>query len=119
MTTTTETLTHTKTTYSDGFWEIEYRNADNKLHRTGGPAYENSSGASFYYLNNKRHRLDGPALIYSDGSVSWYLYDKRLTEDEHAERVAAMNSEIDETLKIEEVTIDGKRYRVFLEEITD
>lgn len=90
-TTTTETLKYTKTTQENGYWFTQYHNTNNKLHRTGGPALENSYGFKGYYANGQRHRIEGPAFIWPDGPAQWYLYDEKLTEAEHTERVAAMN----------------------------
>lgn len=86
--TTTETLTYTKTTYSDGFWVIRYYNESRKLHRVDGPCWENSNG----------HK-------------EWWLNGEKFTEAEHARQVSDRYSL--------EATIEGKRYRVILEEIKD
>lgn len=100
-----------KRTYGDGVWIINYRNADGQLHRTDGPAYKSSYGTEAYHL---------------DGEM--------LTEIEHAERVAAMTKTEEEFIIDDNgnnmsctihfgntgdqtATINGKRYRIILEEI--
>lgn len=41
------------------------RNGD--LHRTDGPAYEESNGTKKWFINNELHRTDGPAVEWAFG----------------------------------------------------
>jgi hypothetical protein len=57
----------------------KYWYLNGKLHRTDGPAIEDSDGTKEWYLNGERHRTDGPAFDYSNGSKAWWLNDKQVT----------------------------------------
>ncbi len=57
--------------------KVEYRNENNQLHRTDGPAvvcyYENGQvQRESYYLDDKLHRTDGPSDVwyFKNGQVS-------------------------------------------------
>jgi len=64
----------TITTLPDG--TIEYRNADDQLHRLDGPALRRPDGYQQWWLNGQLHRLDGPAVARLDGYQAWYLNGK-------------------------------------------
>ena len=70
----------------DGDRQVWYLNG--KMHRTDGPAIINGDYQA-WWLNGQRHRVDGPAIINGDRQV-WYLNGERMTEQQHAEKVAAM-----------------------------
>ena len=57
---------------------IEYRNAEDALHRLDGPAYEGEDGFKSWWRNRQRHR-DGdlPAIISANGSKFWYVNGDR------------------------------------------
>ena len=80
----------TITTLPDG--TIEYRNADDQLHRLDGPALRRPDGYQQWWLNDQLHRLDGPAVTTSYGYQQWCLNGKRMTQAEHAEAVAKIRS---------------------------
>lgn len=65
---------------------IRYFDGDGLLHREDGPAYEETNGTRFWYLNGRRHREDGPAVERSDGSREWYLHGEPLSETEFEAR---------------------------------
>lgn len=46
-----------------------YKN--NQLHRTNGPAVEQSDGSKYWYYKGQLHREDGPA-IETNGHKAWY-----------------------------------------------
>jgi hypothetical protein len=48
-------------------------NKNGDLHRTDGPAYENS-GYIEWWIDGLLHREDGPARLFSDGT-GWYYLD--------------------------------------------
>ena len=50
---------------------------EDKLHREGGPALEETSGYKVWYHHGLPHRLDGPARIETNGSVGYYLFGER------------------------------------------
>ena len=52
--------------------DIEYRNAEGRLHRADGPAVEYADGTKYWYKDDKLHRTDGPAIEYTDGTKHWY-----------------------------------------------
>ena len=53
-----------------------------ELHRTDGPAIEDSEGYKAWYLKGLRHRTDGPAIEDSEGAKTWYLNGKKLSSEE-------------------------------------
>jgi len=61
---------------SDKYWYI-----NDKLHRTDGPAVENSNGDKSWWINDKRHREDGPAVERANGDKLWFINGKRHRED--------------------------------------
>jgi hypothetical protein len=74
------------------------------LHRTDGPAIEDSDGSKYWYLNGERHRTDGPAVEWSNGSKEWWLngnivtwfevycFNLRTGDIQTAERILAMRN---------------------------
>ena len=81
---------------------VTYANGDKawylngKLHRTDGPAIEGADGYKAWWLNGKLHRTDGPAIEYANGDKAWYLNGESMTEEAHADKVAAMT--VDEVI---------------------
>lgn len=81
---------------SDSVMRIErgdkvWRNKKGVLHRTDGPAAENTDGSKEWRLNGQYHRIDGPAIEWADGSKEWWINGKRLTENKfksHLEKLA-------------------------------
>ena len=69
----------TITTLPDG--TIEYRNADDQLHRLDGPALRRPDGYQQWWLNGQLHRLDGPAVTGADGHQQWWLNGHRHRAD--------------------------------------
>ena len=69
----------TITTLPDG--TIEYRNADDQLHRLDGPALRRPDGYQQWWLNDQLHRLDGPAVTGADGHQQWWLNGHRHRAD--------------------------------------
>ena len=63
-------------------------------HRVDGPAVIDGDRQE-WWLNGERHRVDGPAFIDGDRQ-EWYLNGQRMSEEQHAELVAAMT--VDEVL---------------------
>lgn len=53
----------------------EYR-LNGKLHRTDGPAVEDTNGYRAWYQHGQRHRTDGPAIDWSNGYRAWFQRDK-------------------------------------------
>ena len=45
-------------------------------------------GSKMWYADDKLHRTDGPAVEQADGSKEWWLDGGLLTEAEHAKRTA-------------------------------
>ena len=74
----------------DEFGTRHYYSADNRLHRTDGPAVLWTTGDSFWFQNGQLHRTDGPAIEYSDGRKFWYLNHRPLTEDEFNQAVKTL-----------------------------
>ena len=60
---------------------IEYRNADDQLHRLDGPALRRPDGYQQWWLNGQLHRLDGPAVTGADGHQQWWLNGHRHRAD--------------------------------------
>lgn len=56
--------------------DVIWRNNAGQLHRIGGPAIENESGACYYFVNGERHREDGPACINRNGTVEYWQFGK-------------------------------------------
>jgi len=50
------------------FWKDE----NDQLHRTRGPAAERADGSVEYYIHGKLHRVNGPARRRADGHKAWY-----------------------------------------------
>jgi hypothetical protein len=73
-----------------------WRNQEDQLHRTDGPAFERTDGYKAWWVDAQRHRTDGPAFETADGTKAWYLNGQELTFDQWAERVA--NTEQERTL---------------------
>jgi hypothetical protein len=60
---------------------VEWRNADGKLHRRGGPAVEYPGHGQYqahdeWWVNGKLHREDGPALDAKNGYGEWRFNGK-------------------------------------------
>jgi len=53
-----------------------------KLHKTDGPAIEESNGTKAYFINGKLHREDGPAIEYFNGLKKYYLCGKEYSYEE-------------------------------------
>jgi len=70
----------TLTVKTDKFGKITYRNLDDQLHNSHGPAIAYANGHKEYWINGKRHNPDGPAIAWADGSKSYYINDKKLSE---------------------------------------
>ena len=51
---------------------MEWRDAENRLHRAGGPARVFPSGREEWYRHGSLHRTDGPAVVHANGSYKWY-----------------------------------------------
>jgi hypothetical protein len=64
-----------------------------RVHRTDGPAIENSSGDRGWKLNGEWHREDGPAVEYINGTVAWYLNHELLSFDEWLKRTPGLTDE--------------------------
>jgi hypothetical protein len=82
---------------------------EGELHRLDGPACEFSSGNRYWLQNGKYHRLDGPAVELVSGVKEWYINGIRLTEEE-------FNARIKPTCHVEHVILNGKKYRLLLDE---
>jgi len=54
-----------------------FRNANNLIHSTTGPAVIHASGTKEWYVNGRRHREDGPAIEFANGGMEWYIDSKR------------------------------------------
>ena len=66
---------------------IVYKNSDDKLHRTNGPAIiylkNNQIIYKEYWQHDELHRLNGPAIIKKvNCSVGYYIKGEGLTKDE-------------------------------------
>ena len=61
----------------------KYWYLNDKIHRTDGPAVENSIGDKRWYLNGVKHRTDGPAIEYYNGTKYWYINGVELSEEEY------------------------------------
>jgi hypothetical protein len=87
-------IEYTVKVYPDGskYWYL-----NGKLHCEDGPAIYRADGSKSWWLNGKLHREDGPAVECADCSKHWCLNDKKVTEEE--------------VLALQEIVIDGKRYR--------
>ena len=46
---------------------VEWRDADGRLHRSGGPARIFPSGREEWYRHGELHREDGPAVVHANG----------------------------------------------------
>lgn len=78
-----------KITYNDRYFDFEYYNSNNQLHRLDGPAKGwmeclGEFGEAFWYKNGKYHRIGGPACcgflvknnnLYINGKIvkSYYI----------------------------------------------
>jgi hypothetical protein len=51
---------------------IEWRDAEGRLDRSGGPARIFPSGREEWFRHGKLHRLRGPAVLHANGSVKYY-----------------------------------------------
>lgn len=58
-----------------------WRNKENKLHRTDGPAVIKKDGYKSWWIHGKKHREDGPAIERPDGTKFWYIEGKTHRED--------------------------------------
>jgi hypothetical protein len=56
---------------------IEWRDADGRLHRRGGPARVYPSGREEWFRHGKLHRTGGPAVVHANGSEKWYRDGRR------------------------------------------
>ena len=82
----------TPTKYS---WGIVWRNAQGKLHRIDGPAWERADGTKEWWVDGtkewwvdgKRHRLDGPAVEWASGYKAWWVDGKQIPVDSQEEFV--------------------------------
>jgi len=66
-----------------------YYNDEGEYHRLDGPAFENSNGTKFWYINGNRHRNIDPSSEWWDGEKFWYFKGK-------AHRVGGSCSSLDE-----------------------
>ena len=89
--------------YKNKFGNIHYYLND-RLHRTDGPAVEDSDGARYYYIHGKYHREGGPAVEYICGGKKYYINGKL-----HRENGPAV---IDAPLNVCKYYIDGELHRI-------
>jgi hypothetical protein len=82
---------HYKREYDDAIW---YRDENDRLHRTDGPAVEYFDGSCSWYKHGKLHRTDGPAIDWVDGSKQWWVDSVRLTEEEFNLRYPPKEAEL-------------------------
>jgi hypothetical protein len=54
-----------------------WRNSQNQLHRTDGPAVEYIDGSREWWVNGNRHREDGPAAEWFTGDREWWVHGQR------------------------------------------
>ena len=52
-------------------------NANGKLHRVDGPAFERADGTKAWFVNSLQHRLDGPAVEWANGDRQWWVNGQR------------------------------------------
>jgi hypothetical protein len=71
------------------------------LHRTDGPAVEETDGFKAWYVNGKRHREDGPAIEDPDSLKEWFVNGRLHREDGPAQE--------DEKTGFKRWFINGKR----------
>jgi hypothetical protein len=74
-------MTETYTITVDEFGARSWRNAQGKLHRTGGPAVEWADGHRSWYVNGQLHRVDGPAVEFGADHRYWYMNGQLHRED--------------------------------------
>ena len=65
-------MSQESTMTTDKYGNKHWKNNKGELHRTDGPAVENSNGSKAWFQNGKFHRTDGPAIESSFGSKAWY-----------------------------------------------
>ena len=58
-------------TYGDKWWYL-----NGNLHREDGPAFETVHGTKEWWLNGLRHRLNGPAFEHANGTRYWFYHGK-------------------------------------------
>ncbi|MBI1216132.1 MAG: hypothetical protein GC185_09980 [Alphaproteobacteria bacterium] len=69
--------------YVNDFYETEYIDDDEQLHREDGPAYIDAEGNSMWYDHGKPHRAGGlPAAEYKDGRVEYWENGVQLTPEQ-------------------------------------
>ncbi len=64
-----------------------YKNEQELIHRTDGPAVEWDDGSKQWWINGSKHREDGPAIEWGDGDKWWYINDIRYSEDEWEQEI--------------------------------
>jgi len=64
-------------TICGNFWH----DANNKLHRDGGPAIEYVGRMKIWYQHGDHHREDGPAIEDANGDKYWYQHGQRHREE--------------------------------------
>ena len=77
---TEEEFNNRSTCTVDSYGNKKWTNKDGKYHRVDGPAYEDSNGSKYWYLNGELHRENGPAIEHVSGKF-WYLHGKRHREN--------------------------------------
>jgi len=59
------------------FFTNDYKKVPfNKLHNEDGPAFVDSTGRMFWFVDGKCHRVDAPASIDADGTRRWFIDGK-------------------------------------------
>jgi hypothetical protein len=72
-----------------------------RVHRTDGPAIENSSGDRGWKLNGEFHREDGPAIEWGQGPKAWYLNGVSYSFNEWLKRTPGLTDEEKVMYKLE------------------
>jgi hypothetical protein len=71
-----------------------WRNQEDQLHRTDGPAFESTGGYKAWWVDAQRHRTDGPAIEWpNDGKMLWYVNGQQLTFDQWVVQVPVTEQE--------------------------
>jgi hypothetical protein len=88
------------------------------LHRLEGPAFEDTNGTKFWYVNGRLHRLDGPACEYASGKNSHYIDGEYYTPEDFIKEVARRNAPPlpPDPCNGKIVEIEGKKYQLKLVE---
>ena len=109
----------------DADGSVRWCDAEGRLHRDGGPAFEQPGGTRAWLQHGQIHRDGGPAIEYPDGSAEWFQHGRRHRDDgpatetptgyrvwlQHGERHRADGPAVEYTDGTREWWFEGGRYQ--------